>query len=90
MKNRVTHLSLAALTAATLALPVAAVAANASATAMKCSPTQGMQKCSAKQSSGAKCGAMGGVKHGSMMPAHKPAASGKCVPKCGAKSGTMK
>lgn len=73
MKTSLKLASLAALTTATLALPVAAQNTNSAA---KCQPAAA-SKCGARKCS-AKCGAK------KCAPAAKCAAS-KCAPKCGAK-----
>ena len=72
MKSSYSRFALAALTAATLALPVAA--ANAADTNGKCAPKSQMQKCSAKCAG--KCGAK--QKKGAKC-------AGKCAAKCAAK-----
>ena len=84
MKSSFKLASLAALTAATLALPVAAQEMQGS---MKCHPKSGEPKCGAKCGAGksaksAKCGAEKKKK------AMKCAA--KCAPKCAAKCAAKK
>lgn len=73
MKKSLKLASLAALTTATLALPVAAQSTN---NAAKCQPAAAA-KCGARKCA-AKCGAK------KCAPVAKCAA-GKCAPKCGAK-----
>ena len=78
MNNTFAHLSLAALTAATIALPAAAADPAASGTMPKCSAHQEMMmKCGANHKM-MKCGAHKKAKHKDAM---------KCAPKCGAKCG---
>lgn len=75
--------SLAVLTAATLALPVAA--AHAQTAPAKCQPAATAGKCAtkAKCAAMAKCKAKKGHKMGSK---HAAKCAPKCAPKCGAKS----
>ncbi|MDE2604478.1 MAG: hypothetical protein KGL68_01005 [Burkholderiales bacterium] len=75
MKTSLKMASLAALTAATLALPAAAEEMKEGA---KCAPKAGMTKCAPKKAA-AKCGA----KKCAAKSASKCAP--KCAPKCGAK-----
>ena len=86
MNNSLKLVSLAALTAATFALPAAAGDMKDSAKSM---PSMDMSKCCAKCS--AKCcakmkrGMKHGMKHGAKKHAHK-AGMMKCGAKCGAKN----
>jgi hypothetical protein len=78
MKTSLRFASLAALTAATLALPAAAQDSSYGA---KCQPKAGASRCCAKCAS--KC-CVGPAKCGARCGARKCAP--KCAPKCGAKS----
>jgi hypothetical protein len=81
MKSSFKMASLAALTAATLALPVAA--ADMQDAQAKCQAMAGMTKCGPKCV--AKCAAKCGPKKHSKAKAGAKKCAPKCAPKCGAK-----
>lgn len=83
MKTSFKFVSLAALTAATLALPAAA---QDHKDTVKCQPKAAMTKCAAK--CGAKCGAkmdMKSTKCAAKKEMKVAKCGAKCAPKCGAK-----